>query len=137
MKLPMAFKTNPPMKAILPINSFINPTTINRTNTVMKRPANKAIIPNDKELSENTEILGAGNKTDFKSSVLISTWQSMIQYKDELNKSIKYDVIINDEVHKGPSAIYNGAYHAWINTKGYSVEDCINMIDAICCDYMS
>ena len=45
MKLPMAFKTNPPMKAILPINSFINPTTINRTNIVMKRPANKAIIP--------------------------------------------------------------------------------------------
>lgn len=38
---------------------------------------------------------------------------------------------------KGPSAIYNGAYHAWINTKGYSVEDCINMIDAICCDYIS
>ena len=45
MKLPMAFKTNPPMKAILPINSFINPTTINKTSTVMKRPANKAIIP--------------------------------------------------------------------------------------------
>ena len=45
MKLPMAFKTNPPMKAILPINSFINPTTINRTSTVMKRPANKVIIP--------------------------------------------------------------------------------------------
>ena len=45
MKLPMALKTNPPMKAILPINSFINPTTINRTSTVMKRPANKAIIP--------------------------------------------------------------------------------------------
>ena len=45
MKLPIAFKTNPPMKAILPINSFINPTTINRTSTVMKRPANKVIIP--------------------------------------------------------------------------------------------
>lgn len=44
---------------------------------------------------------------------------------------------INDEANKGPSAIYNGAYHAWINTKGYSVEDCINMIDAICCDYIS
>lgn len=44
MKLPMAFKTNAPMKAILPINSFINPTTINRTNTVMKRPTNIAII---------------------------------------------------------------------------------------------
>ena len=41
----MAFKTNPPMKAILPINSFINPTTINRTSTVMKSPANKVIIP--------------------------------------------------------------------------------------------
>lgn len=41
----MAFKTNAPMKAILPINSFMNPTTINRTNTVMKRPANIAIIP--------------------------------------------------------------------------------------------
>ena len=45
MKLPIAFKTNPPMKAILPINSFTNPTTINRTSTVMKRPANKVIIP--------------------------------------------------------------------------------------------
>ena len=41
----MAFKTNPPMKAILPTNSFINPTTINKTSTVMKRPANKVIIP--------------------------------------------------------------------------------------------
>lgn len=41
----MAFKTNPPMKAILPINSFMNPTTINRTSTVMKRPTNIAIIP--------------------------------------------------------------------------------------------
>ena len=60
---------------------------------------------NLKELSENTEILGAGNKTDFKSSVLISTWQSMIQYKKELNKSIKYDVIINDEVHKNAGEV--------------------------------
>ena len=45
MKLPMAFKTNAPIKAILPINNFMNPTDINRTNTVMKRPANKVIIP--------------------------------------------------------------------------------------------
>ena len=45
MKPPMAFKTNPPMKAIHPINSFMNPTTINRTNTVMKRPTNITIIP--------------------------------------------------------------------------------------------
>lgn len=45
MKLPIVFKTNPPIKAILPINSFINPTIINRTSTVMKRPANKVIIP--------------------------------------------------------------------------------------------
>lgn len=41
----MVFKTNPPMKAILPINSFMNPTIINRTSTVMKRPTNIAIIP--------------------------------------------------------------------------------------------
>ena len=45
IRLPITFKTNPPMKAILPTNSFINPTTINRTSTVMKRPANKVIIP--------------------------------------------------------------------------------------------
>ena len=45
MKLPMAFKTNPPIKAILPTNSFINPTNINKTSTVVKRPANKVIIP--------------------------------------------------------------------------------------------
>lgn len=45
MKLPIALKTNPPMKAILPINSFINPIIINRTSTVMKIPANKVIIP--------------------------------------------------------------------------------------------
>ena len=44
---------------------------------------------------------------------------------------------IKDEANKEPSAIYNGAYHAWINTKGYSVADCISMIDAICCDYIS
>lgn len=41
----MDFKTNPPMKAILPINSFMNPTIINRTSIVMKRPTNIAIIP--------------------------------------------------------------------------------------------
>ena len=41
----MAFKINPPMKAILPINSFMNPTTINRTSTVTKIPTNKVIIP--------------------------------------------------------------------------------------------
>ena len=54
-----------------------------------------------------------------------------------VNDHYYYPWKINDEANKGPSAIYNGAYHAWINTKGYSVEDCINMIDAICCDYIS
>lgn len=37
----MAFKTNPPMKAILPINSFINPTTI----TGQKKWNNQLIVP--------------------------------------------------------------------------------------------
>ena len=45
MKLPIAFKTNPPMKAILPKKIFSNPTAMNNTSTVMKRPANKVIIP--------------------------------------------------------------------------------------------
>ena len=72
---------------------------------------------NLKELSENTEILGAGNKTDFKSSVLISTWQSMIQYKDELNKSIKYDVIINDEVHKNAGEVSSEIATSLLDTK--------------------
>ena len=72
---------------------------------------------NLKELSENTEILGAGNKTDFKSSVLISTWQSMIQYKKELNKSIKYDVIINDEVHKNAGEVSSEIATSLLDTK--------------------
>lgn len=38
---------------------------------------------------------------------------------------------INDDA----SAIYDGAYHVWIDTKSYSVEDCVNMIDTIYCDY--
>ena len=45
MKLPMAFKTNPPIKTILPKKIFSNPTTMNNTSIVTNRPANKAIIP--------------------------------------------------------------------------------------------
>ena len=41
----MAFKTNPPMKAILPKKIFSNPTTMNNTSIVTNRPANKVIIP--------------------------------------------------------------------------------------------
>ena len=45
MKLPMAFKTNPPMKAILPKKIFSNPTTINNTSSVTNRPPSRVNIP--------------------------------------------------------------------------------------------
>ena len=45
MKLPMAFKTNPPMKAILPKKIFSNPTAINNTSSVTNRPPSRVNIP--------------------------------------------------------------------------------------------
>lgn len=50
-------------------------------------------------------------------------------YHSDKNGKIIWN--INDDA----SAIYDGAYQVWIHTKSYSVEDCVNMIDAICCDY--
>lgn len=45
MKLPIAFKTNPPMKAILPKKIFSNPTAINNTSSVTNRPPSRVNIP--------------------------------------------------------------------------------------------
>ena len=45
MKLPTAFKTNPPMKAILPKKTFNNPTTINNISSVTKSPPSRVNIP--------------------------------------------------------------------------------------------
>lgn len=44
---------------------------------------------------------------------------------------------LDDETHTEPSAIYNGVYGNWINASYYSIDDYINMIDAICCDYIT
>lgn len=52
-------------------------------------------------------------------------------YHSDKNGKIIWN--INDDA----SAIYDGAYQVLINTKSYNVEDCINLIDAICCDYTS
>ena len=45
MKLPMVFKTNPPMKAILPKKTFNNPTAMNNTSSVTKSPPSRVNIP--------------------------------------------------------------------------------------------
>lgn len=52
-------------------------------------------------------------------------------YHNDKNGKIIWN--INDDA----SAIYDGAHQVWINTKSYNVEDCVNMIDVICCDYTS
>ena len=41
----MAFKTNPPMKAILPKKIFNNPTPMNNISSVTNRPPNRVNIP--------------------------------------------------------------------------------------------
>ena len=45
MKLPMAFKTNPPMKAILPKKIFSKPTAMNNTSSVTNKPPSRVNIP--------------------------------------------------------------------------------------------
>ena len=41
----MAFKTNPPIKAILPKKIFSNPTVMNNTSSVTNRPPSRVNIP--------------------------------------------------------------------------------------------
>lgn len=72
---------------------------------------------NLKDLYDNLDTLGGGTKTDFKSKVLISTWQSMILYKSELNKTIKFDVLINDEVHKNAGEVSSEIATSLLDTK--------------------
>lgn len=44
---------------------------------------------------------------------------------------------LDDETHNEPPAIYDGANGMWLNAESYNIEDCVNTIDAICCDYIS
>lgn len=41
----------------------------------------------------------------------------------------------NDLWIKNEKKSYDGANTSWINAKNYSAEDCMNTIDAICCDF--
>jgi len=43
--------------------------------------------------------------------------------------------LLKDEDEINTFSIYDGANTGWINAKNYSPEDCINTIDAICCDF--
>ena len=52
-----------------------------------------------KELSEQTLLLGNGHKSDFSTCLTITTWQSLMQYTDKLDK-LAFDFIICDECHK-------------------------------------
>ena len=53
------------------------------------------------ELYDNTDLLGGGNECNFDKSLLISTWQSLIKYKEEFTTSrMNWDCIICDECHR-------------------------------------
>lgn len=71
------------------------------------------------ELYENVEIFGDNNVPTFKKSVLISTWQSLIKYKDKLDvdKDFTYDVLIEDEVHKQVAEVSGEIAKSLLTTK--------------------
>jgi superfamily II DNA or RNA helicase len=51
------------------------------------------------ELVKETQLLGNGNKSDFNTTLTITTWQSLIKYVDDLDK-LNFDFIICDECHR-------------------------------------
>ena len=65
------------------------------------------------DLYNNTDTLGGGNETDFKSQLLITTWQSMIKYKEHLD----FDYLITDECHKLVKEVSSSIISESINTK--------------------
>lgn len=69
------------------------------------------------ELHSNTIVLGGDNTevTDktFNSSLLISTWQSLIKYKDQLN----FDYLIGDECHRYSSEVSSSIIQESFNTE--------------------
>jgi superfamily II DNA or RNA helicase len=67
------------------------------------------------ELYEDTHIIGGGS-TDkhFNCSLTISTWQSMLQFKDRLNE---LDYVITDEAHRFASTETSAIVQETINCK--------------------
>jgi len=67
------------------------------------------------ELYENTHIIGAGNTDrNFDKSLTISTWQSMLNFKDHLNE---LDCVITDECHRFASEHTSDIVKSTINCK--------------------
>lgn len=53
-------------------------------------------------------------------------------YKKEDRRTVW---LLKDKDETNTFSIYDGANTSWINAKNYSAEDCMNTIDAICCDF--
>ena len=70
-------------------------------------------------LYNEVEILGDNNQATFKTKVLISTWQSLVKYKSELDKEpdLTYDVLIEDEVHKQVAEVSSSIACSLLQTK--------------------
>ena len=66
-----------------------------------------------KELLDEVQLLGNGNESDFKTTVTITTWQSMIDHI----KEVKPDFIICDEVHKESGDVVSSILKESMNTK--------------------
>ena len=69
---------------------------------------------NLKELSENVQLLGNGNSSDFSKTVTISTWQSLVECNV---KNLNLDFIICDEVHRETGDTVSSIMINSINTK--------------------
>lgn len=66
-----------------------------------------------KELLDEVQLLGNGNESDFKTTVTITTWQSMIDHI----KEVQPDFIICDEVHKESGDVVSSILKESMNTK--------------------
>lgn len=69
---------------------------------------------NLKELSENVQLLGNGNTSDFSKTVTISTWQSLVECNV---KDLNLDFIICDEVHRETGDTVSSIMINSVNTK--------------------
>ena len=65
------------------------------------------------ELLKEVQILGDGNQSDFKTSVTITTWQSMVEHIDKIHP----DFIICDEAHRETAEVTSSILTKSVNTK--------------------
>ena len=65
------------------------------------------------ELLKEVQILGDGSQSDFKTSVTITTWQSMVEHIDRIHP----DFIICDEAHRETAEVTSSILTKSVNTK--------------------